>query len=190
MVLITADDKNFGLEPLTLTLPNLTLPPSSFSANLTCTDPVLHVKSNLTTCPRRSRFDSINQQLFPFPFPFQSLLDLVTIEPPEVHKGYKQRSPQINIYQCARDKHKPTLSSMPDTAEGTRPAAPNPAEAITSPTSIARQGHESSLIAQPATFLLLPRGQNRAMQEKPMTALDKDQQSGLVSGPCTILIDV
>lgn len=70
---------------------------------------------------------------------------------------------------------------MSNTAEGTRPAAaPNPADSIASPTGIVRHGHES-LIAQPSTFLL-PRGQNRAMAEKPLTALDKDQQQGLVSG--------
>lgn len=65
------------------------------------------------------------------------------------------------------------------TAEDTRPAAaPNPVDSLTSPTNIARHGHEPSRIAQPSTFLL-PRGQNRAMQEKPLTATDKDQLSGL-----------
>jgi hypothetical protein len=43
-------------------------------------------------------------------------------------------------------------------------------------------GHESSLIAQPSTFLL-PRGPNRAMQDNPLSAVDKDQESGLVSAP-------
>jgi hypothetical protein len=64
---------------------------------------------------------------------------------------------------------------MPDTAESTRPAAPNPVE----PT--ARHGHES-LIAQPSTFLL-PRGHSRAMAEESLTPVDKDQLQGLVSGP-------
>lgn len=71
------------------------------------------------------------------------------------------------------------------TAEDTRPpAGPNSVEGLTSPTNIARYGHEPSLItvAQPSTFLL-PRGLNRAMQEKPLTAVDKDQLSGLVSAP-------
>ncbi|KAG0649008.1 5 -AMP-activated kinase subunit gamma [Hyphodiscus hymeniophilus] len=69
---------------------------------------------------------------------------------------------------------------MSNTAEGTRPAAPpNPADSIASPTGIVRHGHES-LIAQPSTFLL-PRGPTRAMAEKPLTALDKDQQQGLKS---------
>jgi 5'-AMP-activated protein kinase regulatory gamma subunit len=68
---------------------------------------------------------------------------------------------------------------MSDTAEGTRAPAPNPAEFIATPTSIARHGHE--LIAQPSTFLL-PRGHNRAMEEKPLTLVDKDQEQGLVCG--------
>jgi len=69
------------------------------------------------------------------------------------------------------------------TAEGIRPATagPNPVDVLTSPTNIPRHGHEPSRIAQPSTFLL-PRGQNRAMQDKPLTAIDKDQLSGLVSG--------
>jgi 5'-AMP-activated protein kinase regulatory gamma subunit len=45
---------------------------------------------------------------------------------------------------------------------------------------IVRLGHEAALIAQPSTFLL-PRGHNRAMVETPLTAVDKDQQQGLVS---------
>lgn len=66
---------------------------------------------------------------------------------------------------------------FPTTAEDTRP----PAAAVPNDlTSIARHGHEPSRIAQPSTFLL-PRGQNRAMQDKPLTAIDKDQLSGLVS---------
>jgi 5'-AMP-activated protein kinase regulatory gamma subunit len=72
---------------------------------------------------------------------------------------------------------------MSDTAEVTRaPAAPNPVDGPPSPTNIARYGHEPSWIAQPSTFLL-PRGQNRAMQDKPLSAVDKDQLSGLVSEP-------
>lgn len=68
---------------------------------------------------------------------------------------------------------------MSDTAEVTRaPAAPNPVDDSPSPTNIARYGHEPSWIAQPSTFLL-PRGQNRAMQDKPLSAVDKDQLSGL-----------
>ncbi|PVH89509.1 Snf1 protein kinase-like protein complex subunit Snf4 [Cadophora sp. DSE1049] len=59
---------------------------------------------------------------------------------------------------------------MSDTAEDTRPAA--------APTNVARFGHEPALIAQPSTFLL-PRGQNRAMQDKPVTAVDQDQLKGL-----------
>ncbi|TVY15944.1 5'-AMP-activated protein kinase subunit gamma, partial [Lachnellula arida] len=64
------------------------------------------------------------------------------------------------------------IASMSETAEGPRPAWPNPPAVIL--------GHESSLIAQPSTFLL-PRGPNRAMQDKdkPLSAVDKDQQSGL-----------
>jgi len=71
---------------------------------------------------------------------------------------------------------------MSNPAECTRPAAaPNPTDSIASPTGIiVKHGHEP-VIAQPSTFLL-PRGQNRAMTEKPLTALDKDQQQGLVSG--------
>lgn len=72
---------------------------------------------------------------------------------------------------------------MSDSAGDTRPpAGPNPVEGLTSPTNIAWYGHEPSLIAQPSTFLL-PRGHNRAMQDKPLTAVDKDQLSGLVSAP-------
>lgn len=63
---------------------------------------------------------------------------------------------------------------MSDTAEDTRLAA--------APTNVARYGHEPSRIAQPSTFLL-PRGQNRAMQDKPMTAVDQDQLKGLVGTP-------
>ena len=60
---------------------------------------------------------------------------------------------------------------------------PTPApNAFSSPTSD-RYSHEQR-IAQPSTFLL-PRGHNRAMQDKPLTAVDKDQQSGLVSVPWT-----
>lgn len=71
---------------------------------------------------------------------------------------------------------------MSDTAEVTRAGvAPNTADGSPSPTNIARYGHESR-IAQPSTFLL-PRGQNRAMQDKPLSAVDKDQLSGLVSIP-------
>ena len=65
---------------------------------------------------------------------------------------------------------------MSETAEDPRPVWPHP------PTVIL--GHESSLIAQPSTFLL-PRGPNLAMQDKdkPLSAVDKDQLSGLVSAP-------
>ncbi|KAL3423288.1 nuclear protein snf4 [Phlyctema vagabunda] len=69
---------------------------------------------------------------------------------------------------------------MSDTAEGTRAAAPNPDHSLSSPITY---GHEPPIVAQPSTFLL-PRGQNRAMQEKPekpLTALDKDQMHGLKS---------
>jgi 5'-AMP-activated protein kinase regulatory gamma subunit len=78
---------------------------------------------------------------------------------------------------------------MSDTAEVTAraPAAPNPADSSASPTNIARYGHEPSRIAQPSTFLL-PRGQNRAMQDKPLSAVDKDQLSGLVSD--TLMADL
>lgn len=69
---------------------------------------------------------------------------------------------------------------MSNMAEGTRLAGEIPVDSIASPTAIVGHGHES-LIAQPSTFLL-PRGQNRAMVEKPLTALDRDQQQGLVSG--------
>ena len=72
---------------------------------------------------------------------------------------------------------------MSESAEGTRPATgPNPGEDLASPTSVASYGHEPSRIAQPSTFLF-PRSQNRAMQDKVLTAVDKDQQSGLVSAP-------
>lgn len=72
---------------------------------------------------------------------------------------------------------------MSDTAEGTRAAAaPNAVDRSPSPTNIARHGHEPSRIAQPSTFLL-PRGQNRAMQDKPLSSVDRDQLSGLVSLP-------
>jgi len=67
---------------------------------------------------------------------------------------------------------------MSDTAEDTRPAA--------APTNVARFGHEPALIAQPSTFLL-PRGQNRAMQDKPVTAVDQDQLKGLVGAPASRL---
>lgn len=78
---------------------------------------------------------------------------------------------------------------MSDREEEMRPAAPNPADTFTSqPQIIARHDHESR-IAQPSTFLL-PRGkvaemqqekpQEQPQEEKPMTALDKDQQKGLV----------
>lgn len=83
---------------------------------------------------------------------------------------------------CAWYNHTPSHSSMSEQAEGTRAAAPNPVEVSAVATSIARPGHEPALIAQPSTFLL-PRAQNRAMQEKPLTALDRDQQNGLVSWP-------
>ncbi|KAG9231236.1 Snf1 protein kinase-like protein complex subunit Snf4 [Amylocarpus encephaloides] len=68
---------------------------------------------------------------------------------------------------------------MSDTAEGTQPAARAPAEGTgaiaTQPTS--RLGHESTRIAQPSTFL--SPAQNRAMQDRPLSSVDKDQQSGL-----------
>lgn len=66
---------------------------------------------------------------------------------------------------------------MSDTAEDTRLAA--------APTNVASYGHEPSFIAQPSTFLL-PRGQNRAMQDKPVTAVDQDQLKGLVSAPALL----
>jgi hypothetical protein len=75
---------------------------------------------------------------------------------------------------------------MSEMAEDTLPAAPNPVEPKIPPTSIARLGHEA-VIAQPSTFLL-PRGHNRAMAEKPLTPLDKDQQQGLVSWTLTFHI--
>jgi 5'-AMP-activated protein kinase regulatory gamma subunit len=69
---------------------------------------------------------------------------------------------------------------MSDTAEVARVAAAPTAvvDGSPSPTSIARHGHER--IAQPSTFLL-PRGQNSAMQDKPLSSVDRDQLSGLVS---------
>lgn len=86
----------------------------------------------------------------------------------------------------------PTLNSchcpsllMSDTAEVNRaPAAPNPVpgDGSPSPTNIGRYGHEPARIAQPSTFLL-PRGQNLAMKDKPLSPVDKDQLAGLVSGP-------
>lgn len=66
---------------------------------------------------------------------------------------------------------------MSDTAEGPRLAAPNPHHSLQSPITY---GHEPPIVAQPSTFLL-PRGQNRAMQEKPLTAIDRDQMHGLKS---------
>jgi hypothetical protein len=77
----------------------------------------------------------------------------------------------------------PSITPMSDTAEGSRPAAPAEGVigSIATPTSIARLSHESSLIAQPSTFL--SPAQNRAMQDKPLTSVDRDQQSGLVSRP-------
>jgi len=59
---------------------------------------------------------------------------------------------------------------MSDTAEDNARAA-----TATNPVD-ARFGHER--IAQPSTFLL-PRGQNRAMQEQPLSSVDKDELAGL-----------
>lgn len=84
--------------------------------------------------------------------------------------------PLVLSYKCHQSKY-PKMSEMAGATEPT--PAPN---AFSSPTS-ARYGHEQR-IAQPSTFLL-PRGHNRAMQDKPLTAVDKDQQSGLVSVPWT-----
>lgn len=78
---------------------------------------------------------------------------------------------------------------MSNMAEEMQPAAPNPADTFTSqPPAVARHDHESR-IAQPSTFLL-PRVKIAEMQqekpleepplEKPMSALDKEQQKGLV----------
>ncbi|EPE33217.1 CBS-domain-containing protein [Glarea lozoyensis ATCC 20868] len=68
---------------------------------------------------------------------------------------------------------------MSNTAEGTGPALPADGliGSIATPTSIARLGHESNMIAQPSTFL--SPAQNRAMQDRPLTSVDRDQQSGL-----------
>lgn len=66
---------------------------------------------------------------------------------------------------------------MSDTAE--HMAGPHPVD-FTSPTNVVRFDHEPSRIAQPSTFLL-PRAPNRAMAEKPLTAVDQDQLKGLVS---------
>jgi hypothetical protein len=94
-----------------------------------------------------------------------------------------EQSKSTNHYRCIRHESK-RIASMSDTAKEkeTWPPAPNTKEGIASPTNIARHGHESIIPAQPSTFLL-PRGHNRAMQDKPLTALDRDQMHGLVSGP-------
>ena len=126
--------------------------------------------------PRRSR-KTQPTQISPNLYPLLSL-HLITIASAEVHLDSKRRPPPT-LLQCSC--HDSTAPSMSNTAEDTRPpAAPNPVDPVASPTGIVRHGHES-LIAQPSTFLL-PRGHNRAMAEKPLTALDKDQQQGLVSG--------
>lgn len=72
---------------------------------------------------------------------------------------------------------------MADTsAEAPRPTAPNPVETTDSTANSARQhGHEQLPFVQPSTFLQ-PRIPTRAMPEKPITQIDKDQQAGLVSG--------
>lgn len=75
---------------------------------------------------------------------------------------------------------------MSEMAEDIRAAAPNPVEPVAMSASTARPGHEA-VIAQPSTFLL-PRVHNRAMAEKPLTPLDKDQQQGLVSGLTIFLL--
>ncbi|RDW94797.1 putative nuclear protein SNF4 [Coleophoma crateriformis] len=62
--------------------------------------------------------------------------------------------------------------------EGIRPPALQPADhGNSSPISY---GHEPPLVAQPSTFLL-PRGHNRAMEDKPLSPLDRDQMHGLKS---------
>lgn len=110
-------------------------------------------------------------------------ITFVTIEPPNIRKA-EAVNPQISHpasplpLQCSSAPQIP--SPMSDTAQGSRPPAPNPVKNIATPTSIARHGHESSQIAQPSTFL--SPAQNRAMQDKPLSTVDKDQQSGLVSG--------
>jgi hypothetical protein len=132
-----------------------------------------HVKSNPTSLRTFNQHRSLQIYILPLP----SLL-LITIEYAEVRLDSKQNLPP-RLPQCTC--HDSTELSMSNTAEDTRAAAaPNPVDPIASPTGIVRHGHES-LIAQPSTFLL-PRGHNRAMAEKPLTAADKDQQQGLVSG--------
>lgn len=76
---------------------------------------------------------------------------------------------------------------MSDMAENRRllVAMANPIQDLAASTTAAGTtrsvGHEA-IIAQPSTFLL-PRGYNRTMVEveMPLSPLDKDQQSGLVS---------
>lgn len=66
-----------------------------------------------------------------------------------------------------------------DTAQETRPAASNPVEATT--TAAAKRSDHAQGYAKPSTFLLPhPRTQDRAMPDKPLTALDIDQQQGIV----------
>ena len=112
-----------------------------------------------------------------------SLLHLIAVASAEVYQDSKQRPPLLHQCTCHD-------SSMSNTAEDLRLAAPNPVDPIASPTGNVRHGHES-LIAQPSTFLL-PRGHNRAMaeKEKPLTALDNDQQQGLVSGASSSYVTV
>jgi hypothetical protein len=103
----------------------------------------------------------------------------------KAHLAIQQSDLSPRSLQCVC--HDSTEPSMSNTAEDTRPGAPNSVNPITSsPTGFPRHGHES-LIAQPSTFLL-PRGQPRAMTEKPLTALDKDQQQGLVSAALQDLV--
>ena len=72
---------------------------------------------------------------------------------------------------------------MADTsAEPPRPTAPNPVDTTdsTAPNNAKQHGHEQLPFVQPSTFLQ-PRIPSRAMPEKPITQIDKDQQAGLVS---------
>jgi CBS domain-containing protein len=72
---------------------------------------------------------------------------------------------------------------MSDLAEDTQrppPAAANAIDALKQSAVHSIPGHERFTPAQPSTFLQ-PQGQNRAMQEKPLTVTDKEQLEGLAA---------